>query len=192
MLRMKKTKPLYDENGRWINEFERIKAVVRVVFRQSPQHKQCMENARVELPPKLKNDGTPGKRNTIRYKCTLCNELFPSKYVNVDHIEEIIPLHVPRDDIDYNTLVRSIFCDIKNLQILCSIPMIHNDNNKSCHLKKTNEEKFIRKRFKEYLADNEANLTKGHINLLTKQFTQEYEVKLEEALCKQKNKKKKS
>jgi len=141
----KKDKSLYDENGRWVEERGRVKGAVRRSFRLSPQMKEVLQAARVELPPALKKDGTPGKRNQVRYRCAACKELFSQKDVQVDHLKTVVPLWKKEKDMTYDEIVRGVFCDKDNLQVLCSTPMKRNDGKSSCHKKKTDEEKYIRK-----------------------------------------------
>jgi len=140
----KKTKSLYDEKGRWVEERGRIKGAIRRSFRLSPQMKEVLKSARVELSPALKKDGTPGKRPRVRYECAHCKELFPQKRVQVDHDSTVTPLWKKDSDMTYDELVRGIFCEISNLQVLCSTPMAKNNGLPSCHQKKTNLEKFLR------------------------------------------------
>jgi len=149
MASKKKDKPLYDENGRWVEERGRIKGALRKAFRLSPQMRETMQAARVELPPALKKDGTPGKRPQVRYRCAACKELFPQKWVQVDHIDTVVPLWETESKMIFHEWVsiisRNIFCKKENLQILCSTPMKYNDGNHSCHKKKTDEENYIRR-----------------------------------------------
>lgn len=154
----KKEKPLYDKDGRWVEERGRIKGAIRKSFRLSPQMKEVLNDARVELPPALKKDGTPGKRPRVRFKCAMCGELFPLKtgnttMVQVDHIDTVVPLWKTESNMEFEewlvTIARGVFCDKSNLQVLCSVPMSKNDGKPSCHKKKTDEENYIRRRFKE-------------------------------------------
>lgn len=147
MAKSKKPKNLYDANGRWVEERGRIKGAIRRAFRLSPQMKEVLQAARVELPPALKKDGTPGKRPRVRYRCAMCGELFSQKNVQVDHIENVVPLWKKEADMTYDEIVRGVFCDKSNLQVLCSIAMTKNDGKPSCHRKKTNEENWIRKQY---------------------------------------------
>jgi hypothetical protein len=140
----KKEKSPYDENGRWVEERGRIKGAIRRAFRLSPQMKDVLQKARVELPPALKKDGNPGKKNQVRYRCALCGKLFPQKWVQVDHIETVVPLWKNESEMTYDEIVRGVFCDVSNLQVVCSTPMKMNNNKPSCHRLKTNEENFIR------------------------------------------------
>ena len=144
----KKEKSPYDANGRWVEERARVKGAIRRVFRLSPQMKEVLQSARVELPPALKKDGTPGARNQVRYRCACCGGLFSQKHVQVDHIEPVVPLWMSEVDMTYDDIVRGVICDKSNLQVVCSTPLKLNGGKPSCHRLKTNEENFIR----DYLA----------------------------------------
>jgi hypothetical protein len=113
--------------------------------------KETLQKARIELPPAIKKDGTPGKKNQVRYKCAVCGGLFPQKWVQVDHIAPVVPLWMNEASMTYDEIVRGVFCDLDNLQVVCSTPMKANGNKPSCHREKTNEENFIR----DYLAKAE-------------------------------------
>lgn len=139
----------YDENGHWIQERNRIKGAIRRAFRLSPQMKEVLQNARVELPPALKKNGTPGKRPQVRYMCACCRELFSQKNVQVDHIKTVVPLWIKEADMSYDEIVRGVFCNKNNLQVLCSTPIKRNGGKSSCHKKKTDEENWLRKRIAE-------------------------------------------
>jgi len=145
----KKDKSLYDENGRWVEERGRIKGAIRRVFRLSPQMRETLQAARVELPPALKKDGTPGKRPQVRYRCAECNELFSQKNVQVDHIDTVVPLWSSESSMFFSdwiaTIARGVFCKKNNLQVLCSTPMKRNNGLHSCHKKKTDQENYIRR-----------------------------------------------
>jgi hypothetical protein len=150
----KKDKSPYDENGRWVEERARIKGAIRRVFRLSPQMKEVLQAARVELPPAPKKDGTPGLKKQVKYRCACCGGLFPQKYVQVDHIEPVVPLHMSEDELTYDDIVYRIFCDKSNLQVLCSIPAKLNGGKPSCHRIKTNKENFMR----DYIIKNKKKL----------------------------------
>jgi hypothetical protein len=150
----KKDKSPYDENGRWVEERARIKGAIRRVFRLSPQMKEVLQAARVELPPALKKDGTPGLKKQVRYRCACCGGLFSQKHVQVDHIEPVVPLHMSEDELTYDDIVYRIFCDKSNLQVLCSIPAKLNGGKPSCHRIKTNKENFMR----DYIIKNKKKL----------------------------------
>jgi hypothetical protein len=147
----KKEKSLYDANGRWVEERGRIKGAIRRAFRLSPQMREVLQKARVELPPALKKDGEPGKKNQVRYTCAICKGLFSQKNVQVDHIEPVVPLWMPEAEMTYDEIARGVFCKLDNLQVICSTPMKRNNGNPSCHKLKTDEENFIRDEMKKII-----------------------------------------
>jgi hypothetical protein len=124
-----------------------IKGALRRAFRQSPRMREVLQRARVELPPALKKDGTPGKKNQVRYACAVCEGLFPQKFVQVDHKNPAVPLDVKEEDMSMDDMVSGIFCSQSNLQVLCSTPIksLPKGSKKSCHALKTAEENFIRR-----------------------------------------------
>ncbi len=128
------------------DERRALKGAIRRAFRQSPRMRDVLNKARVELPPAPKKDGLPGKRNQVRFICALCKDLYPGKFVQVDHVDPAVPLGVKEEDMTPNDLVSGIFCDPSNLQVLCSTPIKSlPKGSRSCHAKKTNKENFIRK-----------------------------------------------
>lgn len=70
----------------------------------------------------------PNKRQKFEYQCKSCSKWFPDKKVNVDHI---IPAGSLQCAADLPGFVERLFCEIDNLQVLCS----------DCHNKKTQNEK---------------------------------------------------
>jgi hypothetical protein len=144
----------YDENGRWNQERNRVKGALRQSFRMSPQMWETLQRARHELPPALKKDGTPGKRPQVRYKCAICGGMFMQKYVQVDHIDPVVPLYKVEADMTYDEMAERIFCGKDNLQVVCSTPLKKNGGKPSCHKIKSDEENFIRKNidYSEYKA----------------------------------------
>lgn len=125
-----------------------VKGKIRQAFRQSERFKNTINKARVELAPALKKDGNPGKRNQVRFKCAECQQLFPQKWISVDHIDPVVPLWEKELQMNMGDIVNRIYCDEKNLQVLCSTPMKYlPKGQRSCHSKKTNRENFIRDMF---------------------------------------------
>lgn len=128
-----------------------IKGAIRRAFRQSHRMRMVLMAARVELPPALKKDGTPGARNRVRFRCAVCGELFPGKWVAVDHIIPVVPLDKNEKDLTPNDLVDRIYCDINNLQVICTTPVkFLPKGQKSCHAKKSAEENFVRKNMTQF------------------------------------------
>jgi 5-methylcytosine-specific restriction endonuclease McrA len=70
----------------------------------------------------------PNKRQKFEYQCKECNNWFPDKKINVDHI---VPAGTLRCANDLPGFVDRLFCEIDNLQVLCQV----------CHDKKTKLEK---------------------------------------------------
>lgn len=166
--------PLYDSHGRWVEERGRIKGAMRRTFRLSPQMKEVLQRARVELPPALKKDGTPGARNQVRYRCAICGELYSQKFVQVDHIVPVVPLHKKESELSYDDMARGIFCPVSNLQVVCSTPKkLTKDGKPSCHSVKTNEENFIRDKIAN------SNILSPSVSQI-EEFKKEYGVYLQE------------
>jgi hypothetical protein len=130
-----------------------IKGGIRRVFRQSIEMRTVLQNARVELPPKILKDGSNGKKNQIRYTCAICKGLFSQKDVAVDHIEPVIPLDKSEEEMTIDEMAYRIWCDIDNLQVVCDMTLKQNGGIPSCHLAKSLEENFIRKKFSEQKSD---------------------------------------
>ena len=70
----------------------------------------------------------PLKRQKFEYQCKECKEWFPDKKINVDHIHPAGSLRCAND---LPGFVERLFCEIDNLQVLCS----------DCHNVKTQNEK---------------------------------------------------
>jgi 5-methylcytosine-specific restriction endonuclease McrA len=70
----------------------------------------------------------PNKRQKFEYQCNECKLWFPDKKINVDHV---IPAGTLRCANDLPGFVERLFCEIDNLQVLCS----------GCHDVKTKNEK---------------------------------------------------
>lgn len=179
-----KSAKVYDENGRWLEERSRIKGAIRRVFRLFPQGRDILMAARVELPPAILKDGSIGKKNQIRYRCSECQKLFSQKNVQVDHIKTVVPLHIEERNMNYDEIVRGICCKKENLQVLCSTKIKDlPKGEKSCHALKTRREGFIRDRFIEWKKNNKfGNLSDCEIE----QMTADFKLMFEEFLKKEK------
>ena len=70
----------------------------------------------------------PNKRQKFEYQCKYCEQWFPEKRVNVDHIT---PAGTLRTATDLPGFVERLFCEIDGLQVLCN----------NCHDEKTKLEK---------------------------------------------------
>ena len=178
----------YDENGHWNQERNRVKGALRQSFRMSPQMWETLQRARYELPPALKKDGTPGKRPQVRYECAICGGMFMQKYVQVDHIEPVVPLHKVEAEMTYDEMAERIFCPKSNLQVVCSTPLSKNNGKPSCHKIKSDEENYIRKQIvKEGWKANEYEL-EDRIEEVKEEFKDYLKEKEEKRLAKERRK----
>jgi 5-methylcytosine-specific restriction endonuclease McrA len=80
-----------------------------------------------KLQAKRAYKGT-NKRQKFEYKCASCNNWFPEKQINVDHIKPAGSLNCAQD---LPGFVDRLFCEQENLQVLCE----------KCHDTKTKLEK---------------------------------------------------
>ena len=174
----KKDKPKYDENGKWVDQDSRILSGIRRAYRLSPQMQETLKAARVELPPKIKKNGQPGKRNQVRYRCIECDGLFSTKNVQVDHIDPATPLGTTIEEMSWDDVVEGIFCDVENLQVLCSTPKIRNGGLPSCHAKKSAEENWIRRKLAAWKEGGSVNgviyIQEGKVEIKISKLKEEY------------------
>jgi len=75
----------------------------------------------------------PNKRQKFEYQCNSCKKWFAEKNINVDHT---IPVGALNCAEDLPGFVNRLFCEVDNLQILCS----------TCHDAKTKQENESRKK----------------------------------------------
>lgn len=98
---------------------------IRSALRQKSRWWKPIGQAKLKAKRKYKG---PNKRQRFEYQCNTCKEWFPDKEINVDHI---IPAGTLRSANDLPGFVERLFCEVDNLQVLCS----------NCHNKKTQNEK---------------------------------------------------
>ena len=75
-----------------------------------------------------------GPRGGRMYICAECKKSFSGKDVQVDHIKPVIPVNKAALGMKWDTIVNRIYCDKKNLQVLC----------RECHKQKSKEEMAAR------------------------------------------------
>ena len=133
-----KKKPKWNENSA-------IRSALRRIFVRSPIVIDVKKAARREIP-KYKKDGSLAKRPSVQYKCAECGKWFKGTEIAVDHIVPVIDNLKTFED--WNTFIERLFCEAENLQVLCNYKLKdigkHGDDT-SCHYKKTQEERLIRK-----------------------------------------------
>lgn len=127
----KSRKPLTDKELHYFI----INTLRRASYRW-PCRIEAFYQARVELPPLPKKDGSPGLKKRIMYKCAECKQLFTRKKVCADHI---VPVVGPEGFTTWSNYVPRMFCPTSNFQILCK---------DVCHKVKSNLEQTSRRNFK--------------------------------------------
>lgn len=70
----------------------------------------------------------------MHYRCNACKALFPSKGIQVDHIQPVVD--PKKGFVSWDVYVDRLFCEKEKLQLLC----------KECHKEKTALEKTQRKK----------------------------------------------
>jgi 5-methylcytosine-specific restriction endonuclease McrA len=98
---------------------------IRSALRQKSRWWKPISEAKAKAKRAYKG---PLKRQKFEYQCAECKGWFPDKKVNVDHI---IPAGTLRCADDLPAFVERLFCEVDNLQVLCS----------TCHNIKTQKEK---------------------------------------------------
>ena len=98
---------------------------IRSALRQKSRWWKPISQAKAKAKRSYKG---PLKRQKFEYQCAVCLKWFPDKEINVDHI---IPAGTLRCGTDLPGFIERLFCEVDNLQVLCS----------TCHNKKTQSEK---------------------------------------------------
>lgn len=111
----------------------RLRAFIIAVLRQGTRRYPPKYETLNAAKTKKKTNPKTG-RQAQHYACAKCKQDFPQKEVQVDHKKPVVD---PKDGfIDWNTYITRLFCEQKNLQVLCS----------TCHGSKTEKEKLTRKK----------------------------------------------
>lgn len=121
-MKEKKPKPYPDKSI--------IKGALRRVFARSPMIHSVLADS---VHPTAK-----GPKGGKQYVCSNCKQTYAGNKVAVDHIVPVVPLDQTVQDLDYNEMVKRIFCSKNNLQVLCE----------NCHKDKTKKERDFRKQAK--------------------------------------------
>lgn len=102
--------------------FAMLRSALRQKSRWWKPIQQCKINSRRSYKGK-------NKRQKWEYQCNICKNWFSDKQIQVDHIK---PAGQLNDFKDLPGFVKRLFCEVKNLQVLCS----------DCHHIKTQNEKI--------------------------------------------------
>lgn len=104
--------------------------------------KSALRKASQRWPPKFEAlkaayDSTKKNNKTGRlakhYLCAECNNVFPAKDVQVDHIHPVV--NPEKGFESWGEVIKRMFCEADGFQVLC----------KGCHLAKTKVERLIAK-----------------------------------------------
>lgn len=118
--------------GQWtearFNSF--IKSALRAASRRWPPKFQTLKDACIGK----RLDPATGKQS-FRYRCAACNDIFKAKDVAVDHINPVVDTDGFKS---WDDVIDRLFCEADGLQVLCH----------TCHSIKTANEKEMRKKRK--------------------------------------------
>ena len=106
-----------------------ITSTVRSGFRRWPPKYEVLKEAHWGKKVNSKTG-----RQAAHYTCNSCHMEFPSKEVQVDHIDPVVDPKV--GFVSWDEFIKRLFCSKENLQVLCL----------KCHKAKTKQEKEERKK----------------------------------------------
>ena len=117
--------------GKWTEARYRsfVTSTLRAGSRKWPPKYETLNAAKTE---KKINKATG--RLAQHYLCAMCEQEYTQKDVQVDHIKPVID--PKKGFVSWDTYIDRMFCEGKNLQVLCKI----------CHAEKTQLEKEISKK----------------------------------------------
>jgi len=118
--------------GKWTEARYRsfVTSTLRAGSRKWPPKYETLNAAKTE---KKVNKATG--RLAQHYLCAMCEQEYTQKDVQVDHIKPVID--PKKGFVSWDTYIDRMFCEGKNLQVLCKI----------CHAEKTKLEKEISKKY---------------------------------------------
>lgn len=117
--------------GKWTEARYRsfVTSTLRAGSRKWPPKYETLNAAKTE---KKINKATG--RLAQHYLCAMCEQEYTQKDVQVDHIKPVID--PKKGFVSWDTYIDRMFCEGKNLQVLCKV----------CHAEKTKIEKEISKK----------------------------------------------
>lgn len=118
--------------GKWTEARYRsfVTSTLRAGSRKWPPKYETLNAAKTE---KKINKATG--RLAQHYLCAMCEQEYTQKDVQVDHIKPVID--PKKGFVSWDTYIDRMFCEGKNLQVLCKV----------CHVEKTKLEKEISKKY---------------------------------------------
>lgn len=102
-----------------------LKGAIRRVFSRSDLRRKIVENNVIEHADNTR----PRVKRWVR--CKLCTKPTPKSYVEVDHLESVVPVDKTLVDMSFDELINRIWCEEQLLQPLCP----------DCHKEKTSLER---------------------------------------------------
>lgn len=109
-----------------------LKGSIRRVFSRSELRNQVVDQAVIQ------HSDSDRKRVKTWVMCKECLKPEAKSNVAVDHVLPIVPLDSDFNHMSFDQLIDNLWCDIKNLQVLCD----------TCHDSKTKYENKLRRAFK--------------------------------------------
>jgi len=118
--------------GKWTEALYRsyVTSTLRAGSRKWPPKYETLNAAKTE---KKINKATG--RLAQHYLCAMCEQQYTQKDVQVDHIKPVVD--PKKGFVSWDTYIDRMFCEGKNLQVLCKV----------CHVEKTKLEKEISKKY---------------------------------------------
>ena len=118
--------------GKWTEARYRsfVTSTLRAGSRKWPPKYETLNAAKTE---KKINKATG--RLAQHYLCAMCEQQYTQKDVQVDHIKPVVD--PKKGFVSWDTYIDRMFCEGKNLQVLCKV----------CHVEKTKLEKEISKKY---------------------------------------------
>jgi hypothetical protein len=129
------------------NEDSALRSAWRRIFSRSPIVIEVMKAGK-RYVPKFNSDGSRSKKDSVEFLCNVCKKWVKASVggkgnVAVDHIIPVISTENTEGKVqDWNLFKSKLFCAKSNLQIIC----------KTCHIKKSNEERNKRNALKDQVA----------------------------------------
>lgn len=107
---------------------------IRSWLRNKSRHWRPISEAKMLV--RRKNESIDKKnRHKFEYQCKSCQDWFPDKEIDVDHV---VPAGQLKSIEDLPIFFSKLFCEVEELQVLC----------KECHYEKTMSEKVNNKKRK--------------------------------------------
>lgn len=108
-----------------------IKGAIRRAFSRSELHRRILNNSIVRG---FLDASRPRVKTWC--KCSICGKLDAKSYMDIDHINPVVPVNTSFEDMSLDEFVNNVWCEEKYLQSICH----------TCHDSKTKLEREQRKK----------------------------------------------